>query len=66
MENLKLKVKSCALCPFRMQLGVLEIKENCMIQATKEGEEPRELEYSISPLGRDKNCPLPLKVRFEI
>ena len=66
MENIKLKIKSCALCPFRMQVGLMEIKENCMLQATKEGQEPKELEYSISPLGRDVKCPLPLKIRFEI
>lgn len=66
MENIKLTIKCCALCPFRIQVGLMEIKENCMLQATKEGEEPRDLEYSIKPLGRDKECPLPLKVRFEI
>ena len=66
MENIKLTIKCCALCPFRMQVGLMEIKENCMLQTTKEGEEPRDLEYSIKPLGRDKNCPLPLKVRFEV
>lgn len=65
METIKLKIKSCALCPFRMQVGVLEIKELCMLQV-KEGEEGRDLEYSISPLGRDKDCPLPKKIRFEI
>lgn len=66
MENIKLKIKSCALCPFRVQVGVLEIKENCFLQTQTEGEEPRELEYNIVPLGRDKNCPLPKKIRFEI
>ena len=62
MENIKLKIKSCALCPFRMQVGLLEIKERCMLIT----DENKELEYSISPLGRDKECPLPLKIKFEI
>jgi len=62
MENIKLKIKSCALCPFRMQVGLFEIKERCMLITN----ENKELEYSISPLGRDKECPLPLKIKFEI
>jgi hypothetical protein len=62
MESIKLNIKSCALCPFRMQVGILEVKERCMLLADQE----KELEYSISPLGRDKSCPLPKKIKFEI
>ena len=62
MENIKLTIKSCALCPFRMQVGILEVKERCMIITDQE----KELEYSISPLGRDKACPLPKKIKFDI
>ena len=62
METIKLKIKSCALCPFRLQVGLMEVKERCMLLK----EEEHELEYSISPLGRDKLCPLPKKIKFEI
>lgn len=62
MQTIKLNIKSCALCPFRMQVGILEVKERCMIITDQE----KELEYSISPLGRDKACPLPKKIKFEI
>jgi hypothetical protein len=67
MENIKLTIKGCAVCPFRIQVGFMDIKENCYLQRPFNGfEEPRNLEYSIKPLGRDKECPLPMKIRFEV
>lgn len=64
IETIKLKIKSCAVCPFRVQIGITEIKEVCYLIPQKN--EPKDLEYSIVPLGRDKNCPLPKKIRFDI
>lgn len=63
IETIKLKIKSCAVCPFRVQIGITEIKEVCYLIPT---ETPQDLEYSIKPLGRDKNCPLPKKIRFDV
>lgn len=61
METLKLKIKSCAGCPFRLQVGMLQIEERCFLVP----EHDKDLEYSIVPLGRDKICPLPKKIKFE-
>ena len=62
INTIRLKIKSCALCPFRMQVGITDIKEVCMLLKDSE----KDLEYSISPLGRDKECPLPKKIKFDI
>jgi hypothetical protein len=64
IETISLKIRSCAICPFRMQIGITEVKEICYLQA--KDTEPQDLEYSISPLGRDKGCPLPKKIKFNV
>lgn len=65
MENLKLTIKTCAQCPFRLYVGKPTddfIDERCSLVT----ESNKNIEYGIVPPSRDSICPLPLKIRFEI
>lgn len=62
VETLKLTIKTCAGCPFRLQVGIMNLEERCFLVP----EHHKDLEYSIVPAGRDKICPLPKKIKFDI